>query len=155
MFFEYPDGGGANDDSASFLTGTDASSWATLVEHCEVRRLRTGECVIAVGDDERSLLIVTDGMLEASIPRGRRSRVRTIGRFGPGSVVGELSFLDGRPRSANVVAVGDAEVLRLTFQSFETLAARHASLARSMLLDLGRIAAGRVRQLNRQVEQLA
>jgi len=155
MFFAYPTGAAETGESASFLTGTDKSSWATLVEHCEVRRLRAGECVIAVGDDERSLLVVTDGELEATIPRGRRGRARAVARFGPGSVVGELSFLDGRPRSATVVALGDAVVLRLTYESFETLSARHPNLARSMLFDLGRIAAGRVRTLNRQLEQFA
>ena len=60
---------------------------------------------------------------------------------------GELAFLDGLPRSATVRAVEDGEALRLSFEAFETLAARHAELGRAILLDLGRIAALRLRRL--------
>ena len=150
MFFEYPTGTATPVDAGVFLAGCDTDAWETVLEHCEVRRLRRGEVVIAAGDEERSLLIVTDGELEAV--RRRRRRTRTVGHFGPGSVVGEMSFLDGEARSADVVAITDAEVLRLTFEAFESLSARHPSLARAMLIDLGRIVVGRLRALNRELD---
>ena len=40
----------------------------------------------------------------------------------------------------------DGEMLRLSFDSFQTLAVREPDLAQAMLLDLGRILAIRLRQ---------
>jgi CRP-like cAMP-binding protein len=142
--FDYPGDQPVTQTSFAFLTEADHDDWAALLEHCEVRRLRDGEVVIAAGDDDRSLLIVTDGELAVTAP-ARRGRERFAARFPAGTVVGELSFLDGLPRTANVVATTDAEVLRLTFDAFESLSGRRPSLARKILLDLGRIAAGRAR----------
>ncbi|MCA1671302.1 MAG: cyclic nucleotide-binding domain-containing protein [Actinobacteria bacterium] len=65
--------------------------------------------------------------------------------MGLGSVFGELSFFDGRPRSALVRAVTDGQLLRLSFDAFEVLSAKEPVLARSVLLDLGRILAARLR----------
>jgi CRP/FNR family transcriptional regulator, cyclic AMP receptor protein len=94
---------------------------------------------VRAGDDDRALYLVLSGRLEALVG-GSPS-------IDPGSVFGELAFLDGLPRSATVRAVEDGEALRLSFDAFEVLAARHPELGRAILLDLGRIAALRLRRL--------
>jgi CRP-like cAMP-binding protein len=66
----------------------------------------------------------------------------------PGTVIGEVAFFDGRPRSAGVRAVTECELFRLSFEAFEVLAAREPALGRAVLLDLGRILAARLRQTN-------
>ena len=43
---------------------------------------------------------------------------RTVKRLGPGDVFGEMALLDGRPRSASVVAVTAIVAARLSRQSF-------------------------------------
>jgi CRP-like cAMP-binding protein len=142
--FDYPGDRPVTHASFAFLTEADPDDWSALLDHCEVRRLHGGELLIAAGDDDRSLMILTDGELGVTAST-RRGRGRVVARFAAGSVVGELSFLDGLPRTADVIALSDAEVLRLTFDAFESLAGRRPSLARKILLDLGRIAAGRAR----------
>jgi len=59
-----------------------------------------------------------------------------------------MAFLDGRPRAATIRALTDGDLLRLSFESFEILSARHPELGRAILLDLGRILAARLRQAN-------
>ena len=61
------------------------------------------------------------------------------------SVVGEVAFLDGGPRSATLFAITDGELLRLRMESFETLAAREPELGRAILFDLARIVTARLR----------
>ena len=63
----------------------------------------------------------------------------------PITTLGEGAFLDGAPRAVNVEAMSDGEVLRLSFEGFEALAARNPALARHILLDLGRILSARLR----------
>lgn len=148
-FFDY---GTDSDESAPvplFLTDASVEDWALVVGHCERRRFRAGEVVVRFGDVDRSLLIVVEGNLEAVAER--RGRRRMLSPAPAGSVVGELGFLDGRPRSATVVATTDGELLRMSMTSFETLAAANPRLGRMVLFDLSRILAGRLRALTEAV----
>lgn len=149
QFFDY---GTDADDAAPiplFLTDATVEDWALVVDHCERRRFRAGEIVVRFGDVGRSLMIVVEGNLEAvAVRRGRR---HTLSPAPSGSVVGELGFLDGRSRSATVVASTDGELLRMSISSFETLAALNPRLGRMVLFDLARILAARLRALTEVV----
>ncbi len=57
-----------------------------------------------------------------------------------------MAFIDGGPRSARVRALTDAQLLRLSFEAFEVLAAKDGALGRSILLDLARVLAYRLRR---------
>jgi CRP/FNR family cyclic AMP-dependent transcriptional regulator len=128
-----------------FLDGATVEDWTEVVGHCERRRFQREEIVVRVGELDRSLLIVLEGDLETIAER--RGRQRRLSPAPAGSVVGELGFLDGRPRSATVVAVTDGELLRMSAASFETLAAANPRLGRMILFDLARILAFRLRAL--------
>lgn len=142
--FDYPSGEEQQTEAQDYLlrNGSD-QDWATLNKYTRSRRFRAGETVIAQGDSDRALYIVTDGTLEAVIPA--RKGYRRLSTFETGAVIGELSFFDGQPRSALVRALTDAELAMLSLSSFDALASAHPTLARVILLDLGRILAGRLR----------
>jgi CRP-like cAMP-binding protein len=137
-YFDYPSAEEGGDELV-LLAGRSREDWGRLARHAERVRFRGGEDVVRAGDDDRALYLVLSGRLEALVG-GSPS-------IDPGSVFGELAFLDGLPRSATVRAVEDGEALRLSFDAFEVLAARHPELGRAILLDLGRIAALRLRRL--------
>lgn len=142
--FDYPSGDGQPIEEAYFLRHGSEDDWATLIKHTHNRRFRAGETVMAPGEIDRSLYIVTEGTLEAVLP-GRKGTYRRLSTFDSGSVIGELAFFDGQPRSALVRALTDADLARLSLESFEALAASRPALARLILFDLGRILAGRLR----------
>jgi CRP-like cAMP-binding protein len=98
-----------------------------------------GTTVIAAGAPDRSLLIVLEGELEVV----RRDRV--VYRVVPGDLVGELAFVDGRPRSASVHAVGTAKALRVRPEDVERLAVREPALALKFVWEVARILAARLR----------
>jgi CRP-like cAMP-binding protein len=56
-----------------------------------------------------------------------------LGRLGPGDVIGELSLIDGRPRSANVRAVTDLKVLELAQDDFKSLVDTSPQFVQSLL----------------------
>jgi CRP/FNR family transcriptional regulator, cyclic AMP receptor protein len=85
------------------------------------------------------------GKLEVLLPT-ERGEFRRYSLIEPKSVTGEVAFVDGRPRTATVRAVTDGDLLRLSFESYEVLAARYPELGRAILLDLGRILAAKLRQ---------
>jgi CRP/FNR family transcriptional regulator, cyclic AMP receptor protein len=75
----------------------------------------------------------------------RRRGHRRIATISDGSVIGELSFFDGAPRSALVRALTPALLAELSPSEFDALAEANPSLARQLLFDLGRILAQRLR----------
>ncbi len=146
-FFAYPDAdedGGA--EQLSFLASATEADWAALRAHCELLTIPAGQLVIPQGANDRALYIVVSGSLEVTVPRNRRGGERQLTLIEPGTVIGELGFFDGLPRSANVRATSDAVLLRLGYQSFEVLAAKEPALGRRILLDMGRVLATRLRK---------
>jgi len=68
---------------------------------------------------------------------------RRIADLGPGEFFGELSVLDGRPRTAQVVASGPTSCLALSAWDFEAVVLDHPRVALAILRGL----AGRLREL--------
>ena len=145
-FFPYPVPSGEEEpDELVFMRERSPAHWDRLLQFVERRAFRSGEEVIRRGDVDRALYIVVDGNLEARVTESRGGRGAAV-PVPSGSVIGEIGFFDGQPRTATVTAVTDGEMLRLSFDSFQTLAVREPDLAQAMLLDLGRILAIRLRQ---------
>ena len=66
---------------------------------------------------------------KAEVVRGGR-RLATLG---PGDVVGELSLIDGEPRSATVRALTDLEVLEISAEDLRRLLRKAPSVVRKLL----------------------
>jgi CRP/FNR family transcriptional regulator, cyclic AMP receptor protein len=148
-FFQYPDPTTAEPrDESVFLPNWRDEDWAQLLAYTETQRFRAGETVIQVGEGDRALYIVARGALEVFGPERGRQGEQVLSTIGVGSIMGEVTFLDGGPRSASVRAVTNGEVLRLSYQAFQVFAATHPDLAQAFLLDLSRILAGRLRRSN-------
>jgi CRP-like cAMP-binding protein len=59
-----------------------------------------------------------------------------VARFAPGDYFGEMSIIDGEPRSATVTATEDLTTLAITAWDFEGLMERHPSVMRALLVEL-------------------
>ena len=70
---------------------------------------------------------------------------KRLATLGAGDVIGELSLIDGEPRSATVKAVSDLEVLELDGRDLNKLLKKVPSVVRKLLEAL----AGRVRDVDR------
>jgi CRP-like cAMP-binding protein len=102
-----------------------------------------GEFAVRLGELDRSFYVISRGSFEVLVPsdEGPR-RVRVLAA---GDLFGEVGFFDGLPRSADVVALEDAEALVLTQAAFQRLRLTHPRLALRFALDLGRILGERFR----------
>jgi CRP/FNR family transcriptional regulator, cyclic AMP receptor protein len=83
--------------------------------------------------------ILASGQAEVE-QRGRRLAV-----LGPGDVVGELSLIDGKPRSATVRALTDVEVLEIDTRDLARLMRSTPAVTRKLL----EVLAGRIRHADR------
>ena len=134
-FFDYPtEEPEAEHGLPGFLNDRGEEDWAMLLDHAETLLFRPGDAVLRAGERDRALYLLVDGWLRA--PSGVIHPITTLG---------EGAFLDGAPRAVSVEAMSDGEVMRLSYDAFESLSARNPSLGRHILLDLGRILSARLR----------
>lgn len=70
------------------------------------------------GDAPDAMYIVKSGTL--AITKAKGSTEIVLAEIGPGSMVGEMALFDMKPRSANVKAAKDAEVIALPYESLQT-----------------------------------
>lgn len=82
--------------------------------------LAADQMLFLSGDPGDGCYRVDDGLLKASIVApGGGERILAI--LGPGAIIGELSMIDGEPRSANASALRDSKlsyISRATFDDF-------------------------------------
>lgn len=69
--------------------------------------VKEGEYLFLEGDKASSLVIVKSGMLVGTSKQFRKSKFQN---FGPGSLIGEFSILESRPREYTVRAAENSEV---------------------------------------------
>ncbi len=91
--------------------GFDEQELDELVRSARTWRLDAGATVFAEGATAHSAFVVLRGAVEVTRERGdRRLRLATVG---PGRMLGELSLVDGGPRTATCVALEPTVVLEL------------------------------------------
>jgi CRP/FNR family cyclic AMP-dependent transcriptional regulator len=90
------------------------------------------EVLFLAGDPGDGCYRVEDGLLKVTMV-SRTGTERILAFLGPGAIVGELSMIDGRPRSASVVAVREAALSFLTRAAFETFAQAHLEVYKSLV----------------------
>jgi CRP-like cAMP-binding protein len=130
---------------APFLADSYAEDWERLERFATRRRFRAGEDVVSQGDLDRSLIVLLSGEL-SFVVANEAGAERMVSVIEAPSVVGEVGFFDPGPRSGTLRARTGGELLQLGFEQFEALSAAAPSLARTILLDAGRIVAIRLRR---------
>jgi CRP-like cAMP-binding protein len=99
--------------------------------------------LIREGEIGTEAYLVERGRLDVR-RRGATGDEVSIATLGPGDWVGEMSLLLDEARSATVVATSDAQLRRITRQSFARLLADDPERTQELLRQL----AGRVREAN-------
>ena len=91
-----------------------------LFAKARILALKADQMVFLAGDAGDGCYRIEEGLLKVSVG-GSEGDERILAIFGPGSLVGELSMIDGAPRSASVYALRESKlsfVSRVTFEAF-------------------------------------
>lgn len=123
------------------LPEASGHDWARIFAHARPFRFFEGDALMRAGESDRSLMLLVDGTVRV------HGSGRAFKSIEAPSVLGEIAFLDGGTRSVSLVAETDGELVRFGMDSFEALSDEDPDLARRLALDLGRIAAVRLRLL--------
>lgn len=123
----------------------DADDQVRLAEAFDSVSLAGGKTLMVEGEEADSMYLVDTGRLRVFVHRDRADV--PIGEIGPGEVVGEMSLLSDRNRSATVIAIRDSSLLKLSKEAFNDLVLTHPDL----LLELTRLLVARLDRTNRAV----
>jgi uncharacterized membrane protein len=120
-----------------FFQLLDEGERSALAAQLDVVHIPAGKTVFNYGDPGESLYVIRSGAVEVFIKddTGERLVLETAGK---GEVFGELSLLDGGPRTATVVVTEELEALRLDRGDLEKFLRHHPQAAIDMLAAMGR-----------------
>jgi CRP/FNR family transcriptional regulator, cyclic AMP receptor protein len=105
----------------SLFSGLPEPLLGKLFEVAKAVRLGTDEVLFLAGDAGDGCYRVGDGLLKVTM-MSRSGSERILAFLSTGHIVGELSIIDGLPRSASVVAVRPTSLSFLSRAAFEQFA---------------------------------
>jgi CRP-like cAMP-binding protein len=108
----------------SLLYGLPQHLSVYLFAEAKSTRLAAGEMLFLKGAAGQGCYRVERGLLKVNIV-SRSGVERILAILGPGALVGELSIIDGLPRSATVMALRDAELSFVSRATFEQCAQKY------------------------------
>ena len=109
------------------------------------------ETVVLEGDDSvQALYLIASGSVQVYMT-GVDGRETILSFLERGDFFGEMSLIDGEPRSASVRTVTDAQLLIIHRESFLTLIRQSPEIAMGLLSEMSK----RLRKANRQIGSLS
>src|SRR5215213_3406348 len=118
------------------FAGLSPDERADLGGLLKTRQFQSQAPVFWIGENGTEFYIVQEGTVTVSAPDEAGKEV-TLATLGPGNFFGEISLLDGGPRTATVRANADTTLLCLTREQFHAFLRKHPSAAIHMMTILG------------------
>lgn len=108
-----------------------------LFDNAITHALREGEVLFRAGDAGDGCYRIEAGLVKIVVA-SQQGEERIISLLGRGAIVGELSVIDGRPRSASVVAIADCSLTFVSRARFEEYSEVQPELASYLVRTLAR-----------------
>jgi CRP-like cAMP-binding protein len=131
------------------LQGLDSVELSRLAELMRERSYPKGSVILFEDDPGDSLFVVRSGRVKVVLV-GEDGREVILGILGPGEHFGELSLIDGQPRSAHVIAIEDTQLVVLRREDFRRRVEQSPALAWALLSALSK----RLRRADEQIGRL-
>lgn len=118
-----------------------------LAAYFQCFRVPEDQIIFREGDRLAYLGIIASGSVKICKASGR-GKARRICDLKAGQAFGEMSLLDGYPRSATVTSLEEVRLLILSSQSFERMTTEKPQLVIKMMHKIARTVSDRLRRTN-------
>ncbi|WP_164821478.1 Crp/Fnr family transcriptional regulator [Paenibacillus koleovorans] len=133
----------------ALFANLDSYQLQNIADKCTLRTYKAGTILFRENEPGTVFYLVVSGTVKIFTSNSRgEDKIMTI--LSTGDSFGELSLLDGRPRSATAQAIEETTVISLAAKSFQVLLKTHFDLNLSILKQLSI----RLRETNQQVHDL-
>jgi CRP/FNR family transcriptional regulator, cyclic AMP receptor protein len=119
-------------EEVNLLAGCSRRQLRAIARISEVIEVAEGTVLARSGQPGEEFFLILDGSARVEVSSRKRSRLE------PGQYFGEMSLLDGGPRSATVVAETPLRLLVIKRRDFSTLLREAPEITQSLLATLSR-----------------
>ena len=143
-------------------TVLEAIPWLMDMQYRELRdlayyidgyQLREGSVLFQEGDQDPYLVIIVNGLIDI-IKQDSNQMPQLVATLKEGKVFGEMSLLDGEPRSATAVAKVEVTIFVLTKERYESLQKMEPAVALRITLKMAKAISQKLRQTTGQWVEL-
>jgi CRP/FNR family transcriptional regulator, cyclic AMP receptor protein len=118
--------------ASTFLSAVPEHLALRLFAKAVLVQVAADQALFLAGDPGDGCYRVEHGLLKIGMASPAGSE-RILAIVGPGAIIGELSVIDGRPRSASVTAVRESRLSFVSREAFEAFADRHPEIYKHLL----------------------
>jgi hypothetical protein len=118
-------------DSIPLFSGIPAEELVSVLTAVRPEKVAAGQVVVREGEPGDTLYLIVQGTLRVST-RGQEGEDVALAALGAGDFFGEVALLTGRPRTATVSALTEAELLALDRATVDRLRAMHPKIDASL-----------------------
>ncbi len=132
----------------------EAKRWMEFMEKLKdkgvIKKFKKGEIILREGSRGFNFYFILKGLVDVVLytPGGRRVILNVLEE---GNFFGEMSVLEGLPRSANIEAKTDCEILEISKENFLSTVKKHPECALSVLVEC----CNRLRTANEKIRLLS
>jgi len=134
-------------DAEDFLGPFNIEEIEEVLKRSAIKKYVNGESVVKEGDAGDSVYIVKDG--SAHVVAHIRGKEIDLASLNRGDMFGEVAYITGRPRTAEVVASGDLEVYEITRILLDDIIERRPEI----MTEINEIYMSRVKDTIRKVKE--
>lgn len=131
-------------DGLDFFNDFTYHELETIARHLTYLAAKKGEVIFHEGEPGSYMLILIDGRI--SIAKGGEHGQHLLSYESKGRLVGEMALLDRERRSATCTADTDCDLLTLSHEGLERLAAGQPALAYRLMFTIARLLSRRLRR---------
>ena len=118
--------------SVDIFSGLTDRQLRMVAQALKVMRFSAGAELTHEGDTDSRFYLIVEGTVKVSVKGRKRAEL------GPGKYLGEISVIDGQPRSATAVALTDVVALSAAAWNLETVLKKNPTVALSILREMCR-----------------
>ena len=126
----------------------------TLKQKLIFKSYKKGKTIVKEGDIDRNLIFLTKGSVSVRIHLPESDRYNRLITYSSGVIFGEMAFLDGSPRSADVRADEDSETYLLSPDEFTALQKEKPEIAVKLVRNIALEMSERLRIRTNEVRVL-
>lgn len=137
-------------DSIQLFEDFEPGELECLASYMRCFKAPPGTEIIAEGEAGDFMLLILDGGVEI-VKKDVRGVAQRVATAGPGKTLGEMSLIDGEPRFASCVSLGDVEFAVLDRESLSLLIAEHPRVGVKLMMELLMLLNQRLRHVSAQL----
>lgn len=125
------------------------AEWQSLLTNAEQERFSADHVLLEEGHKPEGIFIIQSG--EVKVCRDHVGFQVELATAGPGTIFGEMSFIESEPANASVISKTDIEILYITHDHVQTIIRENPGFFGRFFQSLAYILSQRLRETTGQV----